>query len=38
MGEKNKSYRVLVRKPVGMKPLGRPKHICRWMDNIKMVL
>jgi hypothetical protein len=24
---------VLVRKPVGNRPLGRPK--CRWEDNIK---
>jgi len=28
--------RVLVRKPEGKRPLGRPKH--RWEDNIKMDL
>ena len=29
-------YRVLVGKPEGKKPLGRPRH--RWEDDIKMVL
>ena len=29
-------YKVLVRKPEGKRPLGRPSH--RWEDNIKMVL
>jgi len=29
-------YRVLVRKPVGKRPLGRPRR--RWEDNIKMDL
>ena len=29
-------YRVLVGKPVGKSPLGRPRR--RWEDNIKMVL
>ena len=29
-------YRVLVRKPEGKTPLGRPRH--RWEDNIKMDL
>jgi hypothetical protein len=29
-------YRVLVRRPVGKRPLGRPRH--RWEDNIKMDL
>jgi len=29
-------YRVLVGKPVGMRPLERPRH--RWEDNIKMIL
>jgi hypothetical protein len=29
-------YRVLVRKPEGKKPLGRPRR--RWEDNIKMEL
>jgi hypothetical protein len=27
-------YRVLVGKPEGKRPLGRPR--CRWEDNIKM--
>jgi hypothetical protein len=27
-------HRVLVGKPVGKRPLGRPR--CRWEDNIKM--
>ena len=29
-------YRVLVGKPEGMRPLGRPRR--RWEDNIKMYL
>jgi hypothetical protein len=29
-------YRVLVGKPEGKRPLGRPR--CRWDDNIKMDL
>jgi hypothetical protein len=29
-------YRVLVGKPEGKRPLGRP--ICRWEDNIKIDL
>jgi len=36
MGEKRGVYRVLVGKPKGKKPLGRPRH--RWEDNIKMDL
>ena len=27
-GEKRSVYRVLVRKPEGKKPLGRPRHRC----------
>jgi hypothetical protein len=27
-------YRVLVGRPIGKRPLGRPRH--RWEDNIKM--
>jgi hypothetical protein len=34
MGEKRNAYRVLVRKPEGERPLGRPRR--RWEDNIKM--
>jgi hypothetical protein len=36
MGEKRNVYRLLVGKPEGKRPLGRPSH--RWMDNIKMDL
>ena len=36
MGEKRGIYRVLVGKPEGKRPLGRPMH--RWGDNIKMDL
>jgi hypothetical protein len=28
------AYKMLVRKPEGKRPLGRPR--CRWEDNIKM--
>jgi 3-oxoacyl-ACP reductase-like protein len=34
MGEGRGMYRVLVGKPEGKRPLGRPRH--RWEDNIKM--
>jgi hypothetical protein len=34
MGEKRNVYRLLVGKPEGKRPLGRPR--CRWIDNIKM--
>jgi hypothetical protein len=30
------SYRLLVVKPEGKRPLGRPR--CRWVDNIRMDL
>jgi len=36
MGERGGAYRVLVGKPEGKRPLGRPRH--RWEDNIKMDL
>jgi len=36
MGEEREVYRVLVGKPEGKRPLGRPRH--RWADNIKMDL
>ena len=36
MGERTGVYRVLVGKPEGKRPLGRPRH--RWEDNIKMDL
>jgi hypothetical protein len=36
MGEKRNAYRLLVGKPEGKRPLGRPRR--RWVDNIKMDL
>jgi hypothetical protein len=36
MGEGRGVYRVLVGKPEGRRPLGRPRR--RWEDNIKMDL
>ena len=36
MGERRGVYRVLVGKPEGKRPLGRPRR--RWEDNIKMDL
>ena len=36
MGENRCVYRVLVGKPEGKRPSGRPRH--RWEDNIKMDL
>jgi hypothetical protein len=36
MGEERGVHRVLVGKPKGKRPLGRPRH--RWEDNIKMDL
>jgi hypothetical protein len=30
------SFKILVGKPEGKRPLGRPRH--RWEDNIKMDL
>ena len=36
MGERRAAYRVLVGKPEGKRPLGRPRH--RWEENIKMDL
>jgi len=35
-GEERGVYRVLVGKPEGRRPLGRPRH--RWVDNIRMDL
>ena len=35
-GEERGVYRVLVGKPEGKRPLGRPRH--RWVDNIRMDL
>jgi hypothetical protein len=36
MGEGRGAYRVLVGRPEGKRPLGRPRH--RWEDNMKMDL
>jgi len=36
MGDGRGVYKVLVGKPEGKRPLGRPRH--RWDDNIKMDL
>jgi hypothetical protein len=36
MEESRSVYRVLVGKPEGKRPLGRPRR--RWRDNIKMDL
>jgi hypothetical protein len=36
MGERRGVYKVLVGKPEGKRPFGRPR--CRWEDNIKMHL
>ena len=35
-GEERGLYRILVGKPEGKRPLGRPR--CRWVDNIRMDL
>jgi hypothetical protein len=32
MGEKSNAYRILMGKPEGNRPLGRPRR--RWADNI----
>jgi hypothetical protein len=34
MGEERNVYRLLVGKPEGKRPLGRPRR--RWIDNVKM--
>jgi hypothetical protein len=36
MGETRNVYKILVGKPEGKRPLGRPRH--RWVDNIKIDL
>jgi len=36
MGEESRVYRVLLGKPEGRKPLGRPRR--RWVDNIRLDL
>jgi hypothetical protein len=34
VGAKRSAYRILVGKPEGKRPLGRPRHM--WVDNIKV--
>jgi hypothetical protein len=36
MGEGRGVYRVLIGRPEGMRPLGRPRHM--WEDNVEMNL
>jgi hypothetical protein len=36
MGEKTNAYRILVGKPEGKRPLGRPRR--RWANDIKVDL
>jgi hypothetical protein len=36
MGEKRNAYRLLMGKPEGKRPLGRPRR--RWVDDIRMDL
>ena len=36
VGEERGVYRVLLEKPQGRRPLGRPRR--RWVDNIRMDL
>jgi hypothetical protein len=36
MGENRNAYRILVGKPEGKRPPGRPKRM--WVNNIKMDL
>jgi hypothetical protein len=36
MGQKRNAFRLLVGKPEGKRPLGKPRR--RWVDNIKMDL
>jgi hypothetical protein len=36
MGKKRNMYRLMVGKPEGKRPLGRPRH--RWVDNIRIDL
>ena len=34
MGKERGVYRVLLGKPEGKRPMGRPR--CRWVDNIRI--
>jgi hypothetical protein len=35
-GEKRNAYWIMMEKPEGKRPLGKPK--CNWEDNIKLIL
>jgi hypothetical protein len=35
-GEKGKAYRILMGRPEGKRPLGRPRR--KWVDDVKMDL
>jgi hypothetical protein len=35
-GVKRNAYKILLGKPEGMRPLGRPRR--RWVDNVKIYL
>jgi len=35
MGEEKRVYKVLVKKPEGKRPLGRPRR--RWVNNIRWI-
>jgi hypothetical protein len=36
MTDRSRTYKVLVGRPEGKRPLGRPR--CRWEDNVKVDL
>ena len=36
VGEEREVYRVLVGKPEGKRPVGRPRR--RWVDNVRLAL
>ena len=36
MEEGRRAFKILTGKPIGKRPLGRPRH--RWEDNIRMDL
>jgi hypothetical protein len=38
VGAKRNTFRLVVGKPEGKRPLGRPRRMHRWVDNIGMDL